>query len=940
MTCAVVLVAFFISLASGVFGADVTAKPSTTATDFEKTALKAASALYDDVRQETLPNGLRVFLKPVPSSPVVTTMVAYKVGSADEDLDNTGLSHYLEHLMFKGTDKLIPGDIDHQTLVNGGANNAYTETDFTIFHFDFAADRWEMALAVEADRMLNLKIDERHEFQQEKGAVISELNRDEDETWDLEQKAIAPLLFGPKNPYGHPVIGQKKHVEAATAAIIKAHYDKWYHPNNAALVIVGGFDPDRAMAKIQQLFGPIPKETLPARKPLTPVERKQPVHHEFTSKFEVPRMIMGFNTVDANDPDMPALEVAQAVLSSGKTSRFYKKFVEGEEIASQADASHTWGRYPGWFGVQLELLPGKDRKHAEELVLAELKRLADEPVPADELNRVRTGIISGAIFEREGVHNMADNLAQGLVANDLPWLKSLLPRMAAVMPADIQRVAKKYLDPQKRVVVWSVPKDEKEKSASAGLSGTTTQSLVESAGRGGSGGSRARASAAFRSAPRDSTSAGGGAGEFSLKDTKRFVLPNGLTLLLRENHRLPIVVADAHIAHVALREPDDKAGLAALMGELLDEGTAKHSGPEIAEMIENVGGALSLSSSGGSVKVLAKDRQLGLQLLVECLTQPNFPADAFKREREHQLAAIEDAEKQPLQRATIRFRKALYGKHPYGHPSLGTRGSVSKLMPADCQAFHDKLFVPNNAIIAVTGDFKIGELVTELRQLTADWKPRSLEEFKPPAIEKPKSFVEQIITMPEAEQLQFLMGHPGVRRNNPDYYKLLVMDYILGTGPGFTDRLSSQLRDREGLAYTVTANISGSASEEPGLFTCYIVTDAVNLDRVKQGFLRELNRIRSEPPKPQEVEDVKKYLVGQLPFEFATNQQVAARLISIERFHLGFDYLNDFRRAVEAVTPDDVQQVAKKYLDPDHMVLVVAGAVDEQGHVLKKSDEK
>ena len=129
-----------------------------------------------------------------------------------------------------------------------------------------------------------------------------------------------------------------------------------------------------------------------------PVERNKPVHHEFASKFEVPRMIMGFNTVDADDPDMPALEVVQAILSSGKTSRFYKKFIEGEEIASQAEASDTWGRYPGWFGVQLELLPGKDRKHAEELVLAELKKLADEPVPADELNRVRTGIISPGRF--------------------------------------------------------------------------------------------------------------------------------------------------------------------------------------------------------------------------------------------------------------------------------------------------------------------------------------------------------------------------------------------------------------------------------------------------------------------------------------------------------------------------------------------------------------
>ena len=151
-------------------------------------ALKTASALYDGVRVAILDNGLKVYLKPVPKSPIVTTMVAYKVGSADEDLDNTGLSHYLEHLMFKGTEKIMPGDIDHVTFRNGGANNAYTDTDYTIFHFDFPYDRWEVALEIEADRMRNLRIDAKHEFEQEKGAVINELQRDEDEPWYLSPK--------------------------------------------------------------------------------------------------------------------------------------------------------------------------------------------------------------------------------------------------------------------------------------------------------------------------------------------------------------------------------------------------------------------------------------------------------------------------------------------------------------------------------------------------------------------------------------------------------------------------------------------------------------------------------------------------------------------------------------------------------------------------------
>jgi zinc protease len=164
------------------------------------------------------------------------------------------------------------------------------------------------------------------------------------------------------------------------------------------------------------------------------------------------------------------------------------------------------------------------------------------------------------------------------------------------------------------------------------------------------------------------------------------------------------------------------------------------------------------------------------------------------------------------------------------------------------------------------------------------------------------------------------------------------MDYVLGTGPGFTDRLSARLRDREGLAYTVMANISNSASEQPGLFTCYIGTDPENFARVKKEFLEELQRIRDTQPKKEEVEDAKQYLLGSLPFHFTTNGAIAGQLLAIERYKLGFDYLDHYRKAVAAVTPEDVQGVAKKYLDPEHMVLVAAGAVDKGGQPLKKPD--
>ncbi len=883
---------------------------------------KAAAALYEGMVVQTLPNGLRVYLKPIPGAPVVTTMVAYKVGSADENLDATGLSHYLEHLMFKGTDKILPGDIDRITLKNGGSNNAYTDTDYTIFHFDFAADRWEKALEIEADRMQNLRIDDRHEFEKEKEVVVSELESDEDQPWDLEQKAILPLLFGTTAPYGHPVIGERAHVRSATAPVIKGHYDSWYAPNNAALVVCGGFDPAQAMGRIQQLFGAIPTKQLPARKMAGDAKRPGPIVERLSSKFEVPRLLMGFNTVRSGDADFYALEVLQAILSNGKTSRLYRKLVEGDEIAGSIGSSNTGGRYPGWFSVQVELLKGKSTEHADKLVLAELKRLRDEPASPEELARVKRGILVNAIMARESVHGLADSIARGVTTNDLDYLKSYLPRIAAVTAQDVQVAAKKYLDPAQSVVVWSMP--GKQAGAGRGAFGFRISDFgFTSRIREPQAASRKRSAAEV-----------GGAKDFSLKDAKRVVLDNGLTLLLFENHRLPIVVAAANVFDTRLHEPAGQSGLAALTGRLLDEGSDQHSGPEIAELIENAGGTLELNTSGGSVSVLSPDRGLGLRLLFECLSRARFPQEAFAREQVQQLSEIEDAWSQPDTRATMVFREIVYGGHPWGRSSLGNRQTVTALTREACVTFHRKVFVPNNTAVALVGDFDGAAIVEEIKKLTAGWKRAEIAKPHAGNVDKPQGFVERILTMPASAQLHFYLGHVGVRRANPDFYKLLVMDYVLGTGPGFTDRLSAQLRDREGLAYTVSANISSSAAEEPGVFTCYIGTDPKNYGLVKQRFLLELNRIRDEPPKAHEVEDAKQYLLGNLPFNFTTNAQIAGQLLVIDRFQLGFGYLAQFRQAVSAVTAADVQAVARQYLDPGRMALVAAGAIDAKGKPL------
>ncbi|MGL4420936.1 MAG: insulinase family protein, partial [Gemmataceae bacterium] len=559
--------------------------------------LKAdARGLFKGLQTETLPNGLRVYLLPVPTSPVVTVMTAYKVGSCDEEKDQTGLSHYLEHLLFKGTEKLMPGDIDRSTQRNGGRNNAYTSNDITNYHFDFAADRWQIALEIEADRMRNVRIDEKHEFQQEKGAVISELKGNEDGPWDLEQKAILKLLYDPKSPYGHPIIGEEKHVRGATAEIIKRHYDRWYHPNNAVLVVCGGFDPTAALAKIKTLFSSIPKGELPERKPELPVPvRKELTRKELPSKFDVPRLLMAFNGTRSGTADDDVLEVIALILSNGRTSRLYRKFVDGERIATDVGAGNSSGRYAGSFDINMELMEAKDRPKIEQLVLAELKKLTDEPVTAAELARLRRNLLASYIFEKENVHSLADSVVNAALINDLDYLNNYLDRMLAVGPADIQRVAKKYFEPSQAVVVWSLPEDAKAapKTGASKKDGPAKRRQYRN------------------DAPATPVSGTG----YKLQDSKVHKLSNGMTVILHENHRLPMVVGGMSINDVRFREPVDKPGLYALTNTMLEEGTKAHTSEEIARLIEDTGGSMSVGTDRAVFQVLRPDAEKTIQLV-------------------------------------------------------------------------------------------------------------------------------------------------------------------------------------------------------------------------------------------------------------------------------------------------------------------------------------
>jgi len=402
-------------------------------------------------------------------------------------------------------------------------------------------------------------------------------------------------------------------------------------------------------------------------------------------------------------------------------------------------------------------------------------------------------------------------------------------------------------------------------------------------------------------------------------------LDNGLTLIAVKNPEVSTFACGILLQADVRNEAPGEAGVANLVGDCLDEGSQKRSGPELAEAIEDIGGGLEGNTSGATVWCPAAVAKKALPLLVETVTQPAFPAREVARVRSEVLAEIQSDLEDPQVVAGLRFRAEVYGDHPYGRPIKGTAAGIVRLTRAHLQRFHERWFVPRGGLVAAASPFET--------EATLDLLAKSLRGFRRtphvrpvwPQPGLPKARRDVHVSMPR-EQVHVYMGHIGVRRNDPDYYALSVMDHVLGTGPGFTSRVTRRLRDEMGLCYSVFAGVSPSAGEEPGTFTAYIGTSPEHRAQAVEVFLAEIERLRHEPPSEAEVRDVQDYLTGSFALGLERNVNLIRYAITTKRFGLGYDYVHRYPDIVRAVSQDDVQRVARTHLHPERVVVVSAGA--------------
>ncbi len=410
--------------------------------------------------------------------------------------------------------------------------------------------------------------------------------------------------------------------------------------------------------------------------------------------------------------------------------------------------------------------------------------------------------------------------------------------------------------------------------------------------------------------------------------SQSFTLSCGATLIVTQRKDAPITAIDAHVRGGPSLDPVGREGAAYLTGGLADQGTRSHDHEAIAEILELNGGELQGEGSGLSGSIVSEAWKDLAGLICEMLTEPLYPLAEVNRQKERLLQRLRTEALDPRHQGSLQFRRMIYGDHWLGRPAYGSIESVERIEAKHLRAQHKKYWVASRGLIGVCCAADPREVKAFFERRLSGWKPGKPMVRRHAEFPAPKAGVQ--VFSAKRKQVHVYLGHLGIRRNDPDYAALVVMDHVLGQGPGFTDRISRRLRDELGLAYTVNAGISSSAGLSPGTFTAYIGTSPEHVTTAVDHFLLELRRIREEPVPVDELRVAKDYLTGSFGMGFERAVRRAGYLVSSAVHQFPPDNLESLPRAFEAVTPDDILRVAQAHLHPDLCCISAAGPVKKR----------
>lgn len=874
--------------------------------------------IWAGVQRTVLPNGLTLVTQEIHSSPVICVYVYYKVGSRDEGPHQHGISHLLEHMMFKGSSHFPLGEMDRRFSELGGSYNADTEEDYTSYHETLPASGLETALKVEADRMQNLTVDPA-ELEHEKTVVLSELDGRDNDPKERLDKAVKKAAFT-VHPYQNPVGGHSNEVKALTASQLKQYYHEHYAPNNAVLVVTGDFHTAELRQEVDTTFGSLQRQSLPPRPSAQEPSQREERRVSLFEPGKLSHIEIGYHVPSVGKRDSEVLHVISFVLAAGKTSRLTNDLLNLNMSVGQ-NATIMESLDPNLFKVTATVRQDRPLSEVENKLEWELNRLETEPVPDAELNAAKIKMIARVVYSHADVSSHASTLgfysAQGIVQYPERWLENL----ETVTPAEIQSVARRYFGAENRTVGWLWAT-----GASKANSGSGAKSQPATADETPGDGSTARPLAGHSPDPAFLRAA-----LASLRIHEpviRQTLPNGLTVLIYPDHASPEISLACGITAGTLFDPSEMPGTAHLALYGLHWGTKTLSGWQLAQQTDEVGANLSPRLDTDRIvltgQCLKGDLPLTLDVLSDEIRNPAYSASSVLGMKKL-LDSVELMNADNPETTTWKsFEEALYPPNsPYHWYVAGTDEIRSRITPAVLHNFHDTYYRPDRTILVIVGDIDKDGALAEVNRTFGSWTKGSATNPPIPHIPGAIPGTRRVFhAVPGAHESRVLMGFAGIERSRPDYYAAAMANEILGRGYRI-NRLWQHLRQEQGLVYGISS--AWSSGLVAGPWTVSFGSSPANVDHAISEVANDMKTLQKSGVSSAELDTHKSSIAGIQALSLQTHEGIASRLLDSESYGLGTDYPWQYPALMAAVTPEEVQQAARQLFHPDDMVVSVAG---------------
>lgn len=843
-----------------------------------------------DYQVYKLDDGQTVIVKQVKNNPIVTIDTWVKTGSINENDQNNGVSHFLEHLFFKGTETHPAGEFDKILESKGALTNAATSKDFTHYYITIPSKDFDMAMDLHADMLLHPQIP-RKELEKERKVVMEEIAKDANSPNEKLFDNLNHMLYK-THPYKRKVLGTNEIIGKISREEILDYYNTHYGPQNMITIIIGDVDPQHALVKVKEDFKVEPRKlTRNINKPEMPILTKQTktIYEPVQGGY----LMIGWHSANALNSDTYALDVLATILGDGRSSILYQTIKEQKHLAYSISADNSTFREGGIFAINANF----DAENADKLqkaIFEEVAKIRKNGVTAEQLNIAKSIIERDTYYERESIENISSGIGYTTVLTGNPkYYDEYLNKIKKVSAKEVQVAARKYLSENQSAVSIVLPEKEKEAQTAAKPPVEHSAKILG-----------------------------------QIPATQKYELDNGATLLLSPNDLNDIVAMSIYVKGGEFLEKIP--GTANVMSTVMMKGTKKYSSLELAQVLEENGIKInpSVSADDFSIDVLTTKAQLPktFEILDEVVNNATFDDFEIDKTKNDMLSSIQKSRDVPMNVAVENYKDLIYENSVYSYGNKIFEKTLPKVGREDVLEYYNTIFNPKNIVISVNGNVSLKDMTNPLVDIFNANGGKCGAKFDYNAyastiapITSQKQAVEEIADL-QAAWLLIGWQTAGLQ-NQKDFATLKVIDSILGGG--MSSRLFRNVRDQEGLAYQLGSSFSPKILR--GAFTIYIGTNPKTLNLAQGKMLEQVNRLKSEFVTDKELQEAKEKIIGNYIISQETNLEKASTVGWFEASGRGFDFQTKYESLINSVTASDIVEVANKYFNDNYVISVVKG---------------